>query len=75
MADYNGHLAKLTSKEKKTGLLSLSAKKTRYEIFEDAALIKLDISATINRRIMRFAAAGFIILIENSLQMTIFYDD
>jgi len=46
-----------------------------YRLFEDAALIKLDIQATIKRRITRFLVAGCIILIENSLQMTIFYDD
>ena len=57
------------------GPVALAKKRTMYVIFEDAALIKLDIEATIDRRIRRFLVAGLIILIENSLQMTIFYDD
>ena len=75
MEKYNQMLPQLEQEVKQTGPMSLSSKRGMYEVFEDAALIKLDIQATIKRRIMRFMVAGFIILIENSLQMTIFYDD
>ena len=46
-----------------------------YQLFEEAAGIKAEIEATRRKRIMRFTVAGLIILIENSLQMSIFYDD
>jgi len=54
---------------------ALTVKHAKYGLYEEAASIKLSIEATINRRITRFIVAGLIILIENSLQMAIFYDD
>ena len=75
MDEYNALMAGLTKHEKTNGPFALAKRRAIYAAFENAALIKLDIEATIQRRIMRFAAAGLIILIENSLQMTIFYED
>jgi len=46
-----------------------------HHIYEEAADIKLEIEAAIKRRITRFLVAGVIILVENSLQMAVFYDD
>lgn len=67
MAKYGELMARLSKKEKINASFDLPNKRTLYETFEDAALIKLDIQATIKRRITRFVVAGIIILIENSL--------
>jgi len=38
-----------------------------YHLYEEAADIKLEIEATMKRKITRFTVAGVIILVENSL--------
>ena len=67
MDGYNTLLPRLAKEEKRAGRVSLQSRREMYAGFEEAALISLDIQATIRRRIARFMVAGFVILVENSL--------
>ena len=73
MGQYAELLKKSADDESKKS--DLKNKRSMYKLYDEAALIKLGVESAVNRKITRFTVAGVIILIENSLQMSIFYDD